>query len=86
MKVIIVNKFERRQDSEMNRIICGVALDDDQVVDLINAAIASRENSRRLEGWIHPTILFFTKEEREVGVYYSYSSKKVWTKEDGFLK
>jgi hypothetical protein len=86
VKVIIVNKVERRQDSETtNRVICGIALDDDQVINIINAAIASRENSQRLESWIHPTILFFTKEVREVGVYNSHSVEKVWTKEKGFI-
>lgn len=86
MKVLVVVKTELRHKAETpdsNSI--GVAESHTQVKDMIEKALASRENSQKLESWIHPTILSFHVDEREIGVYFSHRTYRVWTKEAGFL-
>lgn len=87
MKVLIVVKSELRHGADAStHETCGVAKNAKQVKEIVEKAIASRENSQRLESWIHPTILSFHVDEREVGVYLSRRTLRVWDKDVGFLE
>lgn len=87
MKMMVVVKIELPHQAEKpNHIIIGVAKNNSEVRDMIEQSIASRENSQRLENWIHPTIECFIVDKREVGVYFNHETYQVWTKEKGFIK
>lgn len=87
MKVMVVVKIELPHTANnYNRIIIGVAKDNHEVRDMIEQSIASRQNSQRLESWVHPEIHSFLVDEREVGVYFNHRTYQVWTKEQGFIQ
>jgi len=86
MKVLlVVRKQLRHVWTEPDHDVVGVASNLSQVKEIIEKSIAARENSQRLESWVHPTILSFSVDEREIGIYNSRTTYRIWDKEQGFI-